>query len=99
VTTDQFPERTVSAMSIRERNHLEGVIGEYLARKIHDDLNPIRDGGNEYRAAYSEEAVELGYDDDDPEVIIRRNADGAYFEVEIDIYVRPVAPPEEAKPT
>lgn len=83
---------------VREAGHLAGVIHDHLTELVNDGLHPIRDRANhtELRGAYSEEARALGYDDDDPELILVRESDGVFFEVELDATVRRLEPPAAA---
>ena len=79
---------------IRERGHIEGHLAERLALHISEHYGPISAGSDEFRPLFLEEAKALGYDDDDPVVLIRRESDGVVFEVGVDVTARRV--PTEA---
>jgi hypothetical protein len=66
----------------RERGHIEGFLAEWLTVKITDE-SMFWVGGDDFAALYAEEARVLGYDDDDPVILLRRKSDGIIFEVEI----------------
>lgn len=72
----------------RERGHIEGFLGEWLDSQIIEHYGSLSVGGDDFKALYLEEAQALGYKDDDPTILIRRESDGIVFEVEIDVTVR-----------
>lgn len=78
---------------IRERARIEGDLGEWLCQKIWDSFGTLRLGGSNFRPLDSEECEELGNDDDDPAVLLRRESDGQVFEVDIDVTARKVSAP------
>lgn len=83
----------------RESNHIAGEISAHLYEQWCEELGDTMDfAGGKYYLGYAEDAVELGYpDDDDPygPLVIRRESDGKWFEVEIEATVRPVPSAEE----
>jgi hypothetical protein len=81
------PAETLRRDEVRERGRIEGDLGEWLTQKIWDESR-LHLGAAQFRPLYSEEAEELGYDDDDPEVLLRRESDGAVFEADIEVTVR-----------
>lgn len=81
---------------LRERSHIGGFLAEWLSLKIIEHYGPIPVGGADFKALDLEESRELGYDDDDPVILIRRESDGVVFEVEIEPVVRRVPTEAEA---
>jgi hypothetical protein len=69
---------------------VEAGFTEWLERFFWDLLDPVRIGGREFRSLYLEEARALGYADTSPVVLLRREDDGAVFEVAIGVTVREV---------
>lgn len=88
----------------RERGAIEGSLGQWLTDQVWDQFRPMSlMGAGTFRPLYLEEAQELGYGDDDPAILLRRESDGKVFEAEIDVTVRvalkqPEAQPETGKP-
>lgn len=74
---------------------LSGDLSEYVYGKFCDTWETFRLGSASFRLAHLEEARELGYADEDFTILIRRESDGAFFEVELEATVRPV--PTEAE--
>lgn len=71
---------------VRERGRMEGELGEWLTQKVWDESS-LRLAGAQFRPLYAEEAEELGYEDDDPAVLLRRESDGRVFEASIEVTV------------
>ena len=79
--------------AFRERNRLAGQISQYLFEEWCSSIGDFRFGGQKYRVAYDEDYEELGYGDDpDNPLLIRRESDGTWFEVELEANVHPVLP-------
>lgn len=78
----------------RERWAVEADLAAALCEYVTDRPYPLSLGGGKFRPLYLEEAEELGCRDDEV-ILIRRESDGAVFEVDVDVTVRPV--PAEAE--
>lgn len=81
---------------LRERSHIEGFLAEWFGSQIIEHHGSIPVGGDYFKALYLEEAAELGYGKDDTTILIRRESDGAVFEVEVEPVVRRVPTKAEA---
>lgn len=75
-------------------------LSDYLSERVYDKFcetwGSFTLGGESFCLASLEEAVELGRADD-PEILIRRESDGAFFEVDLEATARPVAVLTEAQ--
>lgn len=91
----QEPVTAASGDEFRERHAIEGDLWDFLAQRVWDHFGLLSLGGADFRALYAEEARELGYDDDDAAVLLRRESDGAVFEIDIEVTARAV--PTEAE--
>jgi hypothetical protein len=80
----------------REIPRLAGAIHQHIYDELVKGLHPIRVGSDTLRMAYAEEAEPFGYDDDDPEIILRRESDGAFFEMDLEVIVRRLETPAAA---
>lgn len=75
--------------AIREQGRLEGELGEWLNVKVNDEPGTLLLGSaGAFRTLTIEEARVLGYDDDDPVILLRRKSDGKVFEADIEVTVR-----------
>jgi hypothetical protein len=99
------PGEAEREQAFRERMHRDGDIGEWLTEQLVSSWDPLRFGGHDYRVAYQEEADELGYGGYyqlgtntetgepvmvlDETLLIRRESDGQFFEVDIEVSTRP----------
>jgi hypothetical protein len=79
-----------STDEFREQCAIEGGLWDALAQHVWDHNGPLRLNGGSFRPLYAEEAEELGYDDDDAAILLRRESDGKVFEVDVDVSVTPV---------
>ena len=73
----------------------------YLSQHVIDELHNTSSfslGAERFRMAYAEEAAGLGWDEDDPALLIRRESDGALFEVELEATVTPARPRQDEPP-
>lgn len=78
---------------------LAGHVAEWACEEIWSTAGPVWLDGQKFRAACSEELRELGYpEDDSTTLVLRRESDGAYFEVEFEPAVRRVQPKQAAGP-
>lgn len=71
---------------------LAGHVSGYLADILAGRLGVFRLGGEAFRAGSLEDAESLGWDADDPVLLIRRESDGALFEVTVDVDARRALP-------
>jgi hypothetical protein len=94
--------------AFRERMHLEGEFGRWLYEHLWNEWDRLHLGGAEFRCAYDEEYDELGYHRwseigknvetgepvmvEDQTTLIRRESDGAFFEVDIEVSLSRVEP-------
>jgi hypothetical protein len=77
----------------REIGRLTGEISLYLCEYMWSGLGSLEFGGQEFQVADSDDYRNLGYADDDNEVVLlRRESDGAYFEADIEVMVRRILP-------
>jgi len=79
------------------RSYLVTVFGEQLFESFY---HPRQIAGDAYEMASEEQYAELGETDmADPSLplIVRRQSDGAYFEIELDAYVWPTSPEARRK--
>ena len=74
---------------------LSGDFGQYIFDEFCNAMWPQWIGGEKFRLAYEEEAKELGYGDDPGVLVVRRESDGACFEVELEATIRPIPTAEE----
>jgi hypothetical protein len=80
---------------LTDSQKLSGDIGQYLFDEFCSEMG-FRFGGEKYRLAYDEEATDLGYPDDPYSLIVRRERDGEFFEVELEATVRSLGPVDKA---
>ncbi len=71
---------------------LSGHLSEYVCDQLANTWGTFDLGGEQFRMGSSEDAEGLGWDDDDRELLIRRESDGALFEVTLDAKVTPAQP-------
>lgn len=73
---------------LTDEQKLAGDLGLHLCEEIWNGISRLRLAGDEFRPAHDEEFRELGYSDDDNlTLVLRRESDGEFFEVEIDCLV------------
>lgn len=75
-------------LDLREQAHIGGRLGAWLSEKLYCELGTFSFGAGAFTMPYAEEVKELGYDVDDSVILLRREADGKVFEVEIEVIVR-----------
>jgi hypothetical protein len=71
----------------RELNRIAGDLHEWLSNEIHTSPGDLYLGEGEFTSLAPEEAPELGYEDDAPVILLRRESDGRVFAVEIEVTV------------
>ena len=97
--------------AFRERMRLEGDLGLHLYEHLWGEWSPLHLDGADFRCAYEEEHEELGYHKmfelgkntetgepvmvNDETTLIRRESDGAFFEVDIEVTLKRVEPKHE----
>lgn len=70
---------------------LSGHLSQYVAGKLSDTWGAFDLGGERFRMGTLDEARSLGWSDEDPQLLIRRESDGALFEVEVEVTAQPAS--------
>lgn len=73
---------------VHEEGRIEGDLGEWLSLKVWDEPWALRLGSDSFKPLYAKEAEELGYEEDNPVILLRRQSDDVVFEVDIDVTAR-----------
>ena len=83
----------MNAGGLTDAQKLDGDLGLHLCEEIWNGIGLIRLACGTFRMADSVEFAALGYDEDDNLVtVLRRESDGAFFEVDIEVCSRRVSP-------
>jgi hypothetical protein len=78
----------IAAAETAEETELAAQVAEHMFDEFCSVYGTLSLGGRKYALAGDEEAAELGYDDDPCRpVVLRRESDGAYFEVALSAHV------------
>jgi hypothetical protein len=88
----------MSRSDLSETQALAGDVCQYLFDEWCGDYGDLRFGGEKFRRASLEDAIELGYGEDDDDgtmLLIIRDSDGKAFEVELEANVYEVKPKAE----
>lgn len=79
--------------AFRETRGLAGWLCQWICEEIWGHCCPLHLDGQDFRPASDEEFADLGYPEDENTVLLlRRESDGAFFEVELDADVRRMRP-------
>ena len=84
---------------LADANRVSGLLSQSVTENLASDFSFGKYiGADEFESVSDEEYRDLGYDPDDPygEIVIKRQRDDAYFELEVDVTARPLRQKTEA---